>query len=75
MKAKYKHYGNDCIIYNQIICEDNILTEVEIFDGWFGKDSNTKTTVCTTSEEAKRKSNKLCKQLDKYCDCEYCIVD
>jgi len=72
MKAKYKHYGNDCIIYNQIICDDNVVVTIETFDGWFGKKNNTETKVCLTNAEARRMFYAFCHKCEKeHYDCEY----
>lgn len=73
MKAKYKHYGNDCIIYNQVICEDNIVTEVESYiTGWFDDEPQSKTTVCASEWEAINLYDTLCDKLKaKKYDCEY----
>lgn len=73
MKAKYKHYGNDCIIYNQIICVDNIVTEVESYiSGWFDTTPKTNTRVCPTNAEARRIFYSLCEKYEnKKYDCEY----
>ena len=73
MKAKYKHYGNDCIIYNQVICEDNIVTTVESYViSWADDTPQTKTIVCESGKKAINLYNTLCNKLQhrKY-DCEY----
>lgn len=63
MKAKYMHYGNDCIIYNQVICEDNIVVEVEYCKGWGSETPKTKTIVCDNEQKAINLYNTLCNKL------------
>lgn len=61
MKAKYKHYGNDCIIYDQVICEDNIVVTVRSYQGsWFDAQPDTVTKVCLTNAEARRMFFGIC---------------
>lgn len=77
MKAKYKHYGNDCIIYNEVICVDNIIVEVESYiSGWFDTTPKSNTKVFLTNSEARRVFRSLCKKYEnqKY-DCEYKEVE
>ena len=73
MKAKYKHYGNDCIIYDQVICVDNIVVAVRTYvSGWFDAEPETATKVCLTNSEAKRMFYNLCSKFEKeHYDCEY----
>lgn len=73
MKAKYYEYGNDCIIYNQVICEDNIVVTVEYAWGsWCSNEPETKTVVCKNEEEAINLYNNLCDKLvRRKCHCEY----
>ena len=73
MKAKYRHYGNDCIIYNQIICVENIVTEVESYtSGWFDTTPKTNISVCPTNAEARRIFYSLCQKYEnKKYYCEY----
>lgn len=77
MKAKYKHYGNDCIIYNQIICVDNIVIEAESYiSGWFDTTPKSNTKVCLTNSEARRIFYSLCQKYEKQkYDCEYKEVE
>ena len=73
MRAKYKHYGNDCIIYNEVICVDNIVVEVESYiASWFDTTPKSNTKVCLTNSEARRTFYALCKKYEnpRY-DCEY----
>ena len=73
MKAKYKHYGNDCIIYDQVICEDNVVVTVRSYrSGWFNAEPETITKVCLTNAEARRMFFNICKKFEeKLYDCEY----
>lgn len=73
MKAKYKHYGNECIIYDQIICEDNMVITIQSWTArWFDRDPETKTKICSTNAEAKRMFYAFCKECEKkHYDCEY----
>lgn len=65
MKAKYRHQGNDCIIYDQVICEDNIVVTVRSYRGAWGKvEPKTTTEVCLTNSEAKRKFFNYCHHLE-----------
>jgi hypothetical protein len=73
MKAKYQHIGNDCIIYDQVICEDNIVVAVRTFrGGWVNTEPITTTKVCLTNAEARRLFLGICKEFekDRY-DCVY----
>ena len=66
MKAKYKHYGNECIIYDQVICEDNIVVTVRSYIcGWSDAKPETTTKVCPTNSEARRIFYLLCEALEK----------
>ncbi len=72
MKAKYYHYGNDCIIYDQIICDDNVVVKIRTYEGWFGKDTDHETKVCLTNAEARRMFYAFCHECEKEkYDCEY----
>lgn len=72
MKAKYKHYGNECIIYDQVICEDNIVTTVRSYrSGWFNASPEVTTKVCLTNSEARRMFMKICDEYEEKYDCEY----
>lgn len=73
MKAKYKHYGNECIIYNQVICEDNIVVQVETYDiSWAVATPKSKVVVCESAEKAINLYNTLCDKLQyKKYECEY----
>ena len=73
MKAKYSHYGTDCIIYEQAICEDNIFVKVK---SWHGsciiEKPEVKVKVCITNAEARKLFHKFCKECkDNNYDCEY----
>lgn len=72
MKAKYRHYGNDCIIYNQVICEDNIVVEVTTYNGWGMTKPEIQTHLCDNEQKAINVFNTICDKLkhNKY-DCEY----
>ena len=78
MKAKYKHYGNDCIIYIKILCVDNVVvkTFTKYIKGyssiWYANQPEKTTTVCLTNAEARRHFWVLCKLYEsKKYDCEY----
>lgn len=73
MKAKYKHYGNECIIYDQVICEDNVVVTIRSYkSGWFDATPETTTKVCLTNAEARRLFYTLCDKYEKEkYDCEY----
>lgn len=72
MKAKYKHYGNDCIIYDQVICEDNVVVTVRSYYGsWCNLEPQTTTRVCHTNSEARRIFHQLCTKLEKENECVY----
>ena len=65
MKAKYKHCGNYGIIYNYIICVDDIVMEVEsyAFTQAYGT-PQTKTTVLDNKHKAIEYYNKKCDLLE-----------
>lgn len=66
MKAKYKHYGNECIIYNQVICEDNIVTEIQSYIiGWADGKPKTNVIVCDNEQKAINLYNTLCDKLQQ----------
>jgi len=66
LKAKYQHYGNDCIIYDQVICEDNIVVTVQTIRGCcIDAEPQTTVTVCLTNSEARRGFVLLCDKLEK----------
>lgn len=72
MKAKYKHEGNDCLIYDQVICVDNIFVVVRTYRGWFEAEPEITTKVFITNAEARRMFFQTCIQLEKNnYDCEY----
>lgn len=73
MKAKYKHYGNECIIYNQVICEDNIVVQVDSYSSTWGSNTPvTKVVVCADEEKAINLYNTICDKLQhKKYECEY----
>ena len=73
MKAKYKYYGNDCIIYDQIICVDNIFVAATTYEcSWYDAKPNVVTKVCLTNAEAKRMFFNACVELEKRNhDCVY----
>ena len=73
MKAKYKHYGNECIIYDQVICEDNVVVTVQSYtSGWFDAEPKTTTQVCLTNAEARRLFFSICDSFEKErYECEY----
>ena len=66
MKAKYKHYGNDCIIYDQVICVDNIVVTIRIYQiSWTNAKHETTTTVHLTNAEARNVFYHMCQMLEK----------
>lgn len=66
MKAKYEHFGNDCIIYDQVICEDNIVVTVRTWKGsWVTDKPEVKTKVCPTNSEARRLFHGYCSKFEK----------
>jgi hypothetical protein len=73
MKAKYSHYGDDCIIYDQVICEDNMVVTIRSYVGcWFDTEPETMTKICYTQEDAKEFFNEICENFEKqHYDCEY----
>lgn len=73
MKAKYMHYGNDCVIYNHIICVDNIFVHVTSYEGsWVDTTPDVATKVCLTNAEARRMFYNTCVALEKAnYDCIY----
>lgn len=73
MKAKYKHYGNECIIYDQVICEDNVVITIRTYQsGWFDAAPETTTKVCLTNSEARRMFQSICREFEKqHYECEY----
>lgn len=72
MKAKYRHEGNDCLIYDQVICVDNIFVAVRTYYGWFDAEPEITTKVCLTNAEARRMFYNACVQLEKNgYHCEY----
>jgi hypothetical protein len=73
MKAKYQHYGNECIIYDAVYCDDNVVTTVRSYrSGWFDAAPETETKVCLTNAEARRLFFNICDKFEKErYDCEY----
>ena len=66
MKAKYQHEGNDCLIYDQVICEDNIFVLVRSYRGsWVPDEPEVTTKVCPTNSEAKRLFFNYCNKFEK----------
>ena len=66
MKAKYQHNGNDCMVYDYIICVDNIVVTVRINQiTWTHAEQKTTTTVHITNAEARRVFWHLCQRLEK----------
>lgn len=71
MKAKYKHYGNDCVIYVQVICVDNIFVKAKTYSGWCEIEPKITTGLYLTNGEARRMFFQTCVQLEKddyYCE-------
>lgn len=69
MKAKYMRYGNDCIIYNQVICEDNLVVVVESYEcSWTDAEPKTITKICLTNAEARRAFFQFCDKFQEKCD-------
>ena len=73
MKAKYKHYGNDCIIYDQVICEDNVVITIRTYSGWMGTETaEPRTKICYNQDDAKEFFNEICEEFEKeQYECEY----
>lgn len=74
MKAKYKHYGSDCMIYDQVICEDNIVVTARTYaSSWFDAEPETTVKLCLTNAEARRLFYSTCSQLeeDRHYVCVY----
>jgi hypothetical protein len=73
MKAKYKHYGNECIIYDAVYCDDNVVTTVRSYIcGWSNAQPETTVKVYPTNSEARRMFFNICKKFEKErYDCEY----
>jgi hypothetical protein len=73
MKAKYSHYGNDCIIYDQVICEDNIVATARTYrSSWFDAEPETEAKVFLTNAEARRRFFAACDKLERQnYDCVY----
>lgn len=73
MKAKYYHYGTDCIIYDQAICEDNIFVQIKSWRGsWAIEKPEVETKVCITNAEARRLFHYFCQNCkDNGYACEY----
>lgn len=65
MKAKYQHYGSECIIYDQVICVDNVVVTVRSYaSGWFDAEPETETKVCLTNAEARRLFSNTCNKFE-----------
>lgn len=73
MKAKYRYYGSDCIIYEQAICEDNIFVRVRSYYGsWCSEKPEVTTKVCLTHADARRLFYGFCNECEKeHYDCQY----
>lgn len=66
MKAKYQHDGNECRIYDQVVCEDNVVVTVRSYlSGWFDSEPETTTKVCLTNAEARRLFHNICDKFEK----------
>ena len=66
MKAKYQHEGNECLIYDQAICEDNIVVTVRTYKGsWTDIEPQITTKVCLTNAEARRLFFTFCEALEQ----------
>ena len=72
MKAKYQHEGNECLIFDQVICEDNIVVTVRSYrSGWFDAEPEITTKVCQTNAEARQAFLHICEKFEKDCMCIY----
>lgn len=73
MKAKYSHYGNECIIYDQIFVEDNLVVTIRSYQGrYVPTEPDTETKVYLTNAEARRLFYAFCDKCEKeHYDCEY----
>ena len=73
MKAKYKHYGNECIIYDAIYCDDNVVTTIRSYIcSWADTQPEATVKVCLTNAEARRLFYAFCNKCEKHhYDCEY----
>lgn len=66
MKAKYRSYGNECLIYDQVICEDNIVVTVRTYQAsWFTAEPETEVKVCITNAEARHAFWHICEGFEK----------
>ena len=73
MKAKYKHYGNECIIYDAIYCDDNVVTTIRSYIcSWADAQPEPTVKVCLTNADARRLFYAFCDQCEKHhYGCEY----
>lgn len=66
MKAKYRHEGSDCLIYDQVFCVDNIFITIRSYrSGWFDAEPEIITKLCLTNAEAKRMFYNTCVKLER----------
>ena len=72
MKAKYYHYGTDCIIYETALCFENVFVTIWTYKGYFGENTSHETEVCSTNAEARKLFHAFCKDCkDNNYTCEY----
>ena len=53
MRAKYKKFGNDCVIYVRIICDENVFIKITSYSGWSELSPEIVTKVYDTNKEAR----------------------
>ena len=73
MRAKYKHDGFNSTVYDQVICEDNIVVTVRTYrSSFYDYAPDTEVKVCPTNSEARRIFHSLCSRFeDEKFDCVY----
>lgn len=65
MIARYLKYGNNCLLYQTVVLEDNIIITINREKGgWYDKEPRVSTKVYDTRLEAKTAFKQLCKELE-----------
>lgn len=66
MIARYRKYGNDCLLYKTIILEDNLIVTINRSKGgWTNDEPQVSITKYDTWFAAKKAFKELCKELQK----------
>lgn len=66
MIARYLKYGNDCLLYQTLVLEDNIIVTINREKGgWCDKEPRVSAKIYDAQLEAETAFKQLCKELEK----------